>query len=568
MKVGRRQAFWVLAMLLSSMILIFSSMTATAQTDNSLVGKWGYITLQHNFPNDWCTWKTEAGTVTFNSDGSAVTTYAESADNCPDEHYCKPTDTDSHTYTINTDGTFTFYTREDHANGVLSDDGKMLMMNGTSVGSQALVVGVRLDTTKQYNNSDLSGDYYSIGYERDNLDGVKGYNRAWSTIISMDGAGNYLMNGNLNGDGSIITVTNDSGIYSVHSDGSITINDGITGYASGDAKVSVMSNPIKFYPQTGDDFAANFAMKKQDRNYSTSDLSGKWAYTAFGDTSGSVRSEFGTITCDSSGACQLLAKVLNADGQITNKQKSLSISIEPDGSYNGFLLSGATPHTSGALGNDGNTVFLVMNEDTTSTNDRLIGVGIRISVANVTLFSDVPSGYWAEDYVTAIYDAGITIGCAQDDPYTLENERRYCPEDSVTRGQMAAFIIRAKYGENFSYTTTPYFTDVPSTHTFFKYVQKLKDVGITAVSGIYEVDSFVTRGQMAAFIIRAKYGENFSYTTTPYFSDVPSTHNFFKYVQKLRDEGITSLTGTYYVDNNVTRAEMAAFIARAFLGMQ
>ena len=183
-------------------------------------------------------------------------------------------------------------------------------------------------------------------------------------------------------------------------------------------------------------------------------------------------------------------------------------------------------------------------------------------------FWDVPSDQWAYEYISAIYNAGITQGCAQDDPNTPENERRYCPDDNVTRGQMAAFIIRAKYGETFSYTTTPYFTDVPSTHTFFKYVQKLRDDGITAVSGTYDVNGYVTRGQMAAFIIRAKYGETFSYTTTPYFSDVPSTHNFFKYVQKLKDTGITAVTGTYYVDNNVTRAEMAAFLARAFLGME
>jgi hypothetical protein len=188
------------------------------------------------------------------------------------------------------------------------------------------------------------------------------------------------------------------------------------------------------------------------------------------------------------------------------------------------------------------------------------------SLVASSIFSDVPPNYWAYDYIKAIYDAGITTGCAQDDPNTPQNERRYCPEDNVTRGQMAAFIIRAKYGENFSYTTTPYFTDVPSTHTFFKYVQKLKDDGITAVSGIYDVDSYVTRGQMAAFIIRAKFGENFTYTTTPYFSDVPSTHNFFKYVQKMKDEGITAVTGTYDVDSNVTRAQMAAFLARAFLG--
>jgi hypothetical protein len=48
---------------------------------------------------------------------------------------------------------------------------------------------------------------------------------------------------------------------------------------------------------------------------------------------------------------------------------------------------------------------------------------------------------------------------------------------------------------------------------------------------------------------------------------VPATHPFFKYVQKLKDEEITTLTGIYGVDDNVTRAQMAAFLARAFWGM-
>jgi len=190
------------------------------------------------------------------------------------------------------------------------------------------------------------------------------------------------------------------------------------------------------------------------------------------------------------------------------------------------------------------------------------------------VFLDVPPSYWANDYISFIYANGITLGCVQDNPNTPQNERRYCPEDSVTRGQMAAFIIRAKYmfsppwyGEEFSYTGTPYFNDVPSNHNFFKYVQKLKDDNITVVSGTFGVNGLVTRGQMAAAIIRAKFGENFSYTTTPYFSDVPPTHNFFKYVQKLRDENITVVTGTYGVDNIVTRAQMAAFLSRAFWGL-
>jgi hypothetical protein len=64
------------------------------------------------------------------------------------------------------------------------------------------------------------------------------------------------------------------------------------------------------------------------------------------------------------------------------------------------------------------------------------------------------------------------------------------------------------------------------------------------------------------------YGENFSFTPTQDFSDVPSPHGFFKYVQKLKDDHITAVSGTYGVDNIVTRAQMAAFLSRAFLGTQ
>jgi hypothetical protein len=218
--------------------------------------------------------------------------------------------------------------------------------------------------------------------------------------------------------------------------------------------------------------------------------------------------------------------------------------------------------TSGSSGTGNGTVSYHVDANTTGTGRigsiTIGGQGLTVYQVGSTFIDDPQSGGFVP-YVQAIYTEGITVGC---------RNGYYCPLDQVTRGQMAAFIIRAIYGESFSYTPTPYFTDVPSTHTFFKYVQMMKDTGITAVTGTYDVDGTVTRGQMAAFIIRSLYGEDFSYTTTPYFNDVPSTHGFFKYVQKMKDAGITAVTGTYDVNGTVTRGQMAAFLGRAFLGMQ
>jgi hypothetical protein len=136
---------------------------------------------------------------------------------------------------------------------------------------------------------------------------------------------------------------------------------------------------------------------------------------------------------------------------------------------------------------------------------------------------------------------------------------------------MAAFIVRAEFGENFAYNPSPYFTDIPDTHWAFKYVQKMYDEGITTgyIDGTYRPAENVSRAQMAAFIIRAKFGESFTYITTPYFTDVPDTYWAFKYVQKMYDEGITTgyADSTYRPAENVTRGQMAVFISRAFLSI-
>ena len=58
-------------------------------------------------------------------------------------------------------------------------------------------------------------------------------------------------------------------------------------------------------------------------------------------------------------------------------------------------------------------------------------------------FEDVPLGYWAEDAIYKIYNAGITTGCSKD-------PLMYCPENPVNRDQMAVFLGRAIHGRNFT----------------------------------------------------------------------------------------------------------------------
>jgi hypothetical protein len=185
-----------------------------------------------------------------------------------------------------------------------------------------------------------------------------------------------------------------------------------------------------------------------------------------------------------------------------------------------------------------------------------------------SLFTDVPLTNPFVDYVNLFKANNLTNGCAS--PPLM-----FCPDAVATRAQVAVFIARAATGtDNFSFSTVPYFADVPVTHPMFKYIQKLKDLGITSgcATGLFCPDATATRGQVAALMVRGKFPSSITDTTTlqnsqaPYFTDVPAAHPFFPYVQKMKDFGITSgcSATSYCVDTPVTRAQMAVFIIRLF----
>ncbi len=107
--------------------------------------------------------------------------------------------------------------------------------------------------------------------------------------------------------------------------------------------------------------------------------------------------------------------------------------------------------------------------------------------------------------------------------------RSFCPDDNVTREEMAAFIVRAVTGTTTpaSYNHIPYFTDVPATNPFFPHIQKLMDLGITTgcAPGLFCPTDTIPRWEMAIFMVRARlalHGATFTTATRPYFADVPT----------------------------------------------
>jgi hypothetical protein len=178
-------------------------------------------------------------------------------------------------------------------------------------------------------------------------------------------------------------------------------------------------------------------------------------------------------------------------------------------------------------------------------------------------FLDVPTSDGAWRFVEAVENAGITGGCASG---------LYCPNASVNREQMAAFLLLAREGASYNppaCATAP-FSDVPVSHPFCKWIRELASRNVTGGcgGGNYCPTLPVTRDQMAVFLLRTLLGGTYvpPACTAPMFSDVPCSHPFAPWINQLVARGITGGCGPglFCPSSPNTRAQMAVFLSTTF----
>lgn len=205
-------------------------------------------------------------------------------------------------------------------------------------------------------------------------------------------------------------------------------------------------------------------------------------------------------------------------------------------------------------------------------NKRLLGgslVLVFLAVgAAVALGALPPGGTFSDDNgnthegnIEAIAAEGITKGC---NPPTND---LYCPDDPVTRGEMAAFMVRA-----FGYVDNgggDLFDDDDAS-TFENDIDKLASAGVTKgcnppTNTMFCPEGEVTRGEMAAFLARAM---DLTDNGGGDLFDDDDGSTFENDIDKVATAGVTKgcnppTNDAYCPDDLVQRDQMASFLARA-----
>jgi hypothetical protein len=163
-----------------------------------------------------------------------------------------------------------------------------------------------------------------------------------------------------------------------------------------------------------------------------------------------------------------------------------------------------------------------------------------------------------EGYIEALAAAGITRGCNPPD------NDRFCPDEPVTRGQVASFLVRAldlppATGED-AFTdddTSPHEADINA----------LVAAGITKGCNppdntMFCADRPITRGEMAAFLVRG-FGYEMPSGADTFTDDDYSV--FEGQIEALAAAGITSGCGetVFCPERPIRRKNLAVFLVRA-----
>jgi hypothetical protein len=169
------------------------------------------------------------------------------------------------------------------------------------------------------------------------------------------------------------------------------------------------------------------------------------------------------------------------------------------------------------------------------------------------------------DFIESIFRAGITVGCGG---------AGYCPDASVTRAEMAVFLLKGRFGPFHvpPPATGAVFGDVQPTDFAADWIEELATLQITGGCqvGLYCPGNPVSRAEMAVLLLKTLFGSAYlPPDPSGIFADVPIGAFADRWIEHLYNRAITGGCDAgppplYCPDAPNTRGEMAVFLTKTF----
>ncbi len=264
--------------------------------------------------------------------------------------------------------------------------------------------------------------------------------------------------------------------------------------------------------------------------------------------------------------CPFLAPVITAPVSVPPATGGLAASSDSGAGHTatwtltGGAITGGQGTSAVTLesGDPGTTMLLELT-------DSLGACEVAAAAAAISVdFTDVPPSNIFHDAVNTAARNGISNGCGGGN---------YCPASPVTRGQMAVFLLRSKYGAGHEppAATGTVFVDVDGSRPFDPWIEELGSLGITGGcgGGAYCPDAPVTRAQMAVFLLKTRLGSDYEPPAPDgIFADVPIGSFADAWIEELHGRSITTGCSTsplqFCPDNANTLGQMAVFLVKTF----
>ncbi|MFJ7669522.1 S-layer homology domain-containing protein [Lysinibacillus sp. NPDC097195] len=168
-------------------------------------------------------------------------------------------------------------------------------------------------------------------------------------------------------------------------------------------------------------------------------------------------------------------------------------------------------------------------------------------------FSDITKDTELYNAVNDLYNKGIIFGTTT---------TTFSPYQQLTRGEAAYFLAQALQLQT-DHVDNPGFSDIPTSHPYYKSIAALAANGIIQTGSSYHPDASIKRSQMAKMLTLGFQLQQATSLSAP-FTDFTKDMETDRYIQTLLNYGITQGTSatTFSPYMDVRRGQMALFLYR------